>query len=53
MVLEMLNLILLLQKLPRSSSEKESSEVKCLDFILEMNGSNARARVLTLPVVFL
>ena len=47
MAWEMLNLILLLQKLPRSCPERESSEVKCLDFSLELNDSKARARVLT------
>jgi hypothetical protein len=52
-VQEKRNLILLLQNLPHSSSEQEVSEVKSLDFIFEVNGSNARARVLTSHVVFL
>jgi hypothetical protein len=43
--MERFNSILLLRKLPRSCPERESSEVKCLDFIVKMNGSDVRARV--------
>lgn len=36
-----------LQKLPLSCAEQKDSEVKLLDFILVMNGSNATAQPFT------